>query len=251
MQPCANCGQAFDSDFCPACGQKRTQPGIKLGEVVGDFASGLFNVDAPILRTFREFFIAPGKLTRAFLAGKRKAYTPPVRYFLFGVAYYFIMRWLLDWDPVDSAVGATSGNVASTTPAMQVNHWMSRNVNLLIPIWLMMLATFDRLLFPRTELRWVERLVHYLFAAGTYLLVATTLIPLIKLWPAFQIINFIVIFGLVIWACIALHHRSVWNVIKALVMVPISFFLYVFLSSILVALLLGIPIGEVFVRSNG
>jgi hypothetical protein len=174
-----------------------------------------------------------------------------VRYFLFGVAYYFIMRWLLDWDPVDSAVGATSGNVASTTPAMQVNHWMSRNVNLLIPIWLMMLATFDRLLFPRTELRWVERLVHYLFAAGTYLLVATTLIPLIKLWPAFQIINFIVIFGLVIWACIALHHRSVWNVIKALVMVPISFFLYVFLSSILVALLLGIPIGEVFVRSNG
>ena len=124
-------------------------------------------------------------------------------------------------------------------------------VNLLIPIWLMMLATFDRLLFPRTELRWVERLVHYLFAAGTYLLVATTLIPVIKLWPMLHFVNFIVIFGLVIWACIGLHRRSAWNVIKSLVMVPVSFFLYVFLSSLLVALLLGIPVGEVFVRSNG
>ena len=87
MQPCANCGQAFDSAFCPACGQKRSHPGIKLGEVIGDFASGIFNVDAPILRTFREYIVGPGKLTRAFLAGKRKAYTPPVRYFLFGVAF--------------------------------------------------------------------------------------------------------------------------------------------------------------------
>ncbi|MCB0795289.1 MAG: DUF3667 domain-containing protein [Flavobacteriales bacterium] len=246
MEPCANCGQAFDSAFCPVCGQKRTAPGIRIGQVLSDFASGVFNAEAPIWKTFREFIVAPGVLTRRFLAGKRKAYSPPVRYFLFGVAYYFVMRWLLNWDPVDSAVLTTSGTSPAASPAMQVNHWMSRNVNLLIPIWLMMLAAFDRLLFPRIPLRWVERLVHYLFAAGTYLLVATTLIPLIVLWPPLHAINFLVIFGLMIWACIALHERKVWNVFKALIMVPISFVLYVMLCSALVGLLLGFPLNEVF-----
>lgn len=248
MQPCANCNNPFESAYCPACGQKRVHAGIQLKEVITDFASGLFNVDAPILRTLREFIVAPGQMTRAWLAGKRISYTPPVRYFLFGIAYYFIMRWLLNWDPVDSAVEATNGIPTAETSMMRVNHWMSRNVNLLIPIWLIMLATFDRALFPRTTLRWVERLIHYLFAAGTYLMVSTTLIPLIKLFPSLQLINFFVIFSLIIWACIALHQRTIWNVIKAVVMVPLSFILYVFICTVIVSLGLGIPLGEVFVR---
>ena len=110
MQPCANCDHPIDSPpTVPTCGQKRVPPGIKLGEVISEFASGLFNVDAPILRTFREFLKGPGNLDPSFLAGKRASYTPPVRYFLFGIAYYFIMRWLLDWDPVDAAVETTTG----------------------------------------------------------------------------------------------------------------------------------------------
>lgn len=224
--------------------------GIQLKEVISEFASGLFNVDAPILRTLREFIVAPGLMTRTYLAGKRISYTPPVRYFLFGIAYYFIMRWLLNWDPVDSAVQATRNGPEVETALMRVNHWMSRNVNLLIPIWLVMLATFDRALFPRTTLRWVERLVHYLFAAGTYLLISTTLIPVIKLFPSLQLINFFVIFSLIIWACITLHQRTVWNVIKAIAMVPLSFFLYVVICTVLVSMLLGIPLGEVFVRPS-
>ena len=116
MQPCANCGHPFDSAYCPSCGQKRVPPGIKLGEVISEFASGLFNVDAPILRTFREFLKGPGTLTRSFLAGKRASYTPPVRYFLFGFAYYFIMRWLLDWDPWTRRCRARPGLPRSKHP---------------------------------------------------------------------------------------------------------------------------------------
>ena len=71
MQPCANCNNPFESAYCPACGQKRVHAGIQLKEVITDFASGLFNVDAPILRTLREFIVAPGQMTRAWLAGKK------------------------------------------------------------------------------------------------------------------------------------------------------------------------------------
>lgn len=244
MQPCPNCNAPFDSAFCPGCGQKRVKPGVRLAEVLHDFASGLYNVDAPIPNTLRTFFKGPGALTRAFIAGKRKAFTPPVRYFLFGIAYYYIMRWLLNWDPVDSAVSASGGDPESENGAMRVNHWMSQNVNLLLPLLLAILATFDRALFPRTALSWVERLVHYLFAAGTYLLVTTTLLPLASFWPVMQLVNFIIIFGVIIWATIALHAKSSWNILKALLMTPVAFVLYVALCSVLVALALDVPLSD-------
>ena len=168
--------------------------------------------------------------------------------YIYSIAYYFVMRWLLHWDPVDAAVEATTGNSPAETPAMRVNHWMSNNVNLLLPIWLAMLALFDRLLFPRDPLRWVERLVHYLFAAGTYLLATTTLLPLIKIWPILHLVNFVLIFSIMIWAAIGLHKRSAWGVTRSVIMVPLSFWLYVLLSTVLVSLMLDIPFSELFVR---
>lgn len=250
MEPCANCGEPFSSAFCPACGQKRMPSGIRLVEVLGDAISGLFNVDAPLPHTLITFLKGPGALTRAFLAGKRKTFTPPVRYFLFGIAYYYIMRWLLHWDPVDSAVAASGVGTVEENGAMQVNHWMSRNVNLLLPLLMMVLATFDRLLFPRTGLRWVERLVHYLFATGSYLLLSTTLLPLAVAWPPFQLVNFVVILGVLIWATIALHPKGAWSTIKALLLTPVAFLLYIILCTVLVALLLDVPLAEVLQRRS-
>ncbi len=248
MQPCANCGHQFTSVYCPQCGQQRLKPGVRLGEVLGDFVAGLYNVDAPLIFTLRSFFKGPGALTRSYLAGRRKAYTPPVRLFLMGVGFYYLMRWMLDWDPVDAAVVAAGNASVPETPAMLVNHWMSRNVNLLLPIFMVMLAAFDRLLFPRTTLNWTERLVHYLFAVGTYLITATLIIPLYQVWPALHVLGMLIIFGILIAAAISLHERTVWNGVKAVVMVPLVFMLYVLVCTALVALLLKVPLNEVFVR---
>lgn len=242
MSPCTNCDQPFASAFCPACGQKRVAPGIRLGEVLGQFVGGLFNLDAPLPHTLRTFFTGPGRLTRSYLAGRRAAFTPPVRLFLLGVGFYYLMRWVLQWDPVDAAVLDAGLEQVPETPAMQVNHWMSRNVNLLLPILMAMLASFDRLLFPRTTLNWTERLVHYLFAVGTYLIAATLLIPLYQFWPGLQLLGMLTIFGILIAAAIALHRITVWNVLKAVVMVPLTFVLYVMLCTVLVAWLLGVPL---------
>ena len=248
MEPCPNCGASFATPFCHACGQKRVKPGIRLGEVVGDFVSGLFNVDAPLPRTLYTFFKGPGRLTRLFVAGRRKAFTPPVRYFLMGVGFYYLMRFILGWDPVDAAMHLSGQQELPDTPALRVNHWMSRNVNLLLPIMMIMLTSADRLFFLRTELSWSERLVHYLFATGTYLICSTLLIPLYTHWPGLQLLGFLVIFGILIGAAISLHRRTVWNILKAVVMVPATFLLYVLLCTVLVALFLGLPIEEVLVR---
>ena len=71
---------------------------------------------------------------------------------------------------------------------------------------------------------------------------------MIKVWPVLHLVNFVLIFSLMIWACIALHERSAWNVTKAVILVPLSFWLYVLLSTVLVSLMLEIPLSEVFVR---
>lgn len=227
------------------------KPGIHLGQVLGQFVGGLFNLDAPLPHTLRSFFTGPGRLTRSYVAGQRAAYTPPVRLFLLGVGFYYLMRWVLQWDPVDAAVLASGNGAVPDTPAMRVNHWMSRNVNLLLPILMTMLASFDRLLFPRTTLNWTERLVHYLFAVGTYLIAATLLIPLYQFWPGLQLLGMLTIFGILIAAAIALHRITVWNVVKAVVMVPVTFMLYVVLCTVLVAVLLDVPVEAVFVRPTG
>ena len=56
------------------------------------------------------------------------------------------------------------------------------------------------------------------------------------------------IFGILIGAATSLHRRTVWNILKAVVMVPATFLLYVLLCTVLVALFLGLPIEEVLVR---
>jgi hypothetical protein len=248
MEPCANCGTTFDSAYCPACGQKRHKPGIRLGEVVHEFFGTITHAEGPFLQTLLGFFRGPGAMTRAYIAGRRKAFVPPVRYFLVGIGYYYLIRFLFDWDPVDSAMDAAGAERTVETGVLRVNHWMSQHVNLLLPILILVLSAFDRVLFPRTKLSWVERYVHYLFAAGTYLIVATTLLPLSILWPAMQILNFLVIFGIIIWACISIHGGGAWTSIKAVVMVPVSFVLYVMLCTVLVALMLGVPLSEMVVR---
>jgi hypothetical protein len=76
------------------------------------------------------------------------------------------------------------------------------------------------------------------------LLVTTTLLPLANFWPIMQLVNFLIIFGIIIWATISLHAKSAWNILKALVMTPVSFFLYVALCSVLVALALDVPLSD-------
>lgn len=246
MTPCTNCGAPQERRYCGECGQKRVHPGIRFGEVVHEFFGTLTHVEGPIPQTLLGSLRAPGKVTRQFIAGRRKAFVPPVRYFLVGVGYYYLFRLIFQWDPVDNAVAAMNGHAGVETGTMRVNHWMSKHVNLLLPVLVVMLAAADRLLFPRTTLTWTERVVHYLFAAGTYLFVTTTLLPLSKLWPAIHFINFFIIFFLLIRSTIALHARTAWNAIKAVLMSPITFFLYVMLCSVVVALILGVPIEELF-----
>lgn len=242
---CQNCDSDFSSPFCPECGQKQTAPGFSLTEVFTEFLSGLYNAEAPIVRTFVHMIQSPGKMVGDYISGKRKAYMSPIKFFLFGVAFYFFVRWILDWDPVVSAVGSD----APETPAMRVNLWMSANVNLLLPLWIIIMAVFDKLLFFRSPFTFIERLVHKFFTVGEYIIAATILIPLTKILPIFHLINFVIIFGFISYSIVSFHGKaSLLGILKAVFIALVTFPIYVSICSILVAWSMGIPISDLMLR---
>lgn len=86
MKNCPNCGHPLSEDatFCPVCGQKQYDRLPTVGEVLREFFSSLFNFEYLIFPSLRDLFI-PGRLSQAFVDGKRKSFVSPIRFFLISI----------------------------------------------------------------------------------------------------------------------------------------------------------------------
>lgn len=82
-QHCRNCGHLLPppANFCPRCGQKNTDGRLTIGQLVQEFFSNLFNLDAKIFRTLAALAV-PGKLTRQYFQGRHVPFYHPVRLFI-------------------------------------------------------------------------------------------------------------------------------------------------------------------------
>ena len=85
MARCANCGELFAArrpSFCPACGQESNVRPPRLGEFLQQFGGAYFATEGALWRTLKLLLLAPGELTRQYLAGRRKHYVLPLRLYL-------------------------------------------------------------------------------------------------------------------------------------------------------------------------
>ena len=65
-----------------------------MSELIGEVVKETFDVDGRALRSVRTLFLQPGTLTREFLAGRRKAYTPPLRlYLVISISFFLVIAW--------------------------------------------------------------------------------------------------------------------------------------------------------------
>ena len=116
---CPNCltKLQIDSKFCRHCGQEQTNLHIGFWELVKDFFSNNFNFDARLLVTLRHLLVNPGFLAIEFAAGRRAAYVPPVRLYLFISFVYFLVLGL-DlgelFNPPSKSIEATPNTEIST-----------------------------------------------------------------------------------------------------------------------------------------
>jgi len=113
--PCANCGQPTGPRYCGHCGQEVVVRRGSLAPLLGDLFSEWLSVDGVLPRTLG-MLARPGRLTRAYLVGRRARFLRPLR--LYFVASLLLFSSALDL-PVpdvrhfDVVVGGTTVHEAA------------------------------------------------------------------------------------------------------------------------------------------
>ena len=91
MTQCGNCQSRLEGAYCATCGQRDIDLERPIWSLVGDILKKTFEVDGRLAVTLKTLFRSPGKLTSEFLAGRRRAYTSPLRFFLAISISFFIL----------------------------------------------------------------------------------------------------------------------------------------------------------------
>jgi len=88
---CKNCDYKFEGNFCPSCGQsvKEVQKPVRF--FFGDMLDSLLVFDLRVVRSLPTLLIKPGKISSDYIAGKRRRYVPPFRFFLFASILFFFL----------------------------------------------------------------------------------------------------------------------------------------------------------------
>lgn len=88
---CLNCGAEPSGAFCCACGQPAGLPVRSFGPFVHELLGGFFAFDGRVWRSLAPLFAHPGRLTRAWIEGRRASFVPPLRLFLFFTILLFLV----------------------------------------------------------------------------------------------------------------------------------------------------------------
>ena len=95
---CANCGAPLDGPYCSQCGQKDVERVRPLRELGVEAVEELIAWDLRVFRTLKALVLRPpGRLTRAYLAGQRHAYTSPLRLFMGASVLFFLLLSAPSW----------------------------------------------------------------------------------------------------------------------------------------------------------
>jgi len=89
---CLNCGHMDTGKFCSNCGQSFAGVDKPMRDVLHDLLE-IFNLDRSIVQTIVPFLFKPGFLSSEYIAGRRKKYLSPVKFYLFmSIVFFFLAR---------------------------------------------------------------------------------------------------------------------------------------------------------------
>jgi len=95
MPHCKNCQTSLDSAYCPTCGQRDVDLERPIWGLIRDVVKETFELDGRAALTVKTLFRYPGMLTYEFLAGRRRAYSPPLRlYLVISISFFILISWL-------------------------------------------------------------------------------------------------------------------------------------------------------------
>lgn len=104
---CLNCERKLLGSYCYNCGQKSDVKPFTFRTLFTHLYQSLRKVDSEIRETFLALLVRPGDFCREYLAGKRKPYTDPVKYFffffIFQISLFGFIRYFSNNPEIDEA----------------------------------------------------------------------------------------------------------------------------------------------------
>jgi hypothetical protein len=208
---CPSCHAALVGDYCHACGEKRPEArDLSVRHFVHDAAKELTSLDSKLYHTLSALLFRPGLLTLEWIRGRRAHYLKPLNLclgilalnlFVYTVskqATMFDMRLIVEnqrnvaaqWNPkngdfYDRLFARAAVRKSTTVEGLYdaVNEKWQRNVSLLQPAQIVMLAVLLQLVYFFSRRYFVEHLIfsmHYL----SFAVLSTTL-----MWPVYYLIG--------------------------------------------------------------
>ena len=87
---CLNCGKVVENNFCPYCGQENIVVKEDAFHMVTHAIADYFHFEHKFFGTINPLLLKPGKLTVAYVAGKRVTFIHPIRLYIFISIVFFL-----------------------------------------------------------------------------------------------------------------------------------------------------------------
>jgi hypothetical protein len=91
---CANCGTTVVGEYCHHCGQKARLHRDSFFHMVTHFVADYFHYDHKFLQTLKLLIARPGRLSRAYMEGRRASYLHPIQLYIFVSAVFFLFFFM-------------------------------------------------------------------------------------------------------------------------------------------------------------
>lgn len=228
---CNNCEDSASGAYCDRCGQRTSISEVSFKETFQDFVDAAFSVNAPLFKTSKLLFLAPGRLFREFLKGKRKHFYKPVAFFLLTTAVYLVVRSLINFDPFESITSVQVEDPTGATNWTLAREFMLANINKMLFIFVFTLSLFLKLFFYRKNTL-AEFVVISFYVVGVYTLF-TTLNMFVIQYISKSIQFFAMIFAWIyfVYAMVSFMMVRKWIVaLKSAVLFYLAIFSYILIS---------------------
>ena len=88
---CLNCGNEFEGNYCPECGQSAETGRFTMKFIFENLAAAIISRDGSIWFTLKNLFTRPGSMITDILGGKRKKYFSPFPMLFFALTLYILI----------------------------------------------------------------------------------------------------------------------------------------------------------------
>lgn len=241
---CPNCDNPAPDSYCSKCGQRQGSLRPTLIDWLRQTMNELFLVESRLPRTLAAL-ARPGRLTAAWIHGKRATYIPPFRLYLFAAAAFFFLLPPAQNDAIveriretlsgveDGIQDARSANRSELPPAKDVETGARRLAELLPRLTLVLFVpVFALLLYilPLQKPRCYAEVLVFGFHYWTFLYLFVLGLAFLPSGISGELSELVFFAGLLGYLLVGLHHvykrAWVWTVLCSVLVLFASFVLF-------------------------